>query len=211
MKCWPLGLFFIVTCIAISIVFIVNSQVNSTMICLPHAKKETQWQFFIRFLNLKFWYHRICTIYVYVFNVSLRLKKMFSSIGCAGSKRRSCRQRWFTYPALSWSSLQGWQAFLISWWLVLVSILLSNRHLCKVGKCGLAKSSSSFEVSHGLNFHRSSSVSLTMKLKPFFDLHFYKNFIQVCFALKPLTHSLTSGCITLPAVQEDSDEDSDCE
>ena len=34
---------------------------------------------------------------------------------------------------------------------------------------------------------------------------------QVCFALKPLTHSLTSGCITLPAVQEDSDEDSDCE
>jgi len=33
----------------------------------------------------------------------------------------------------------------------------------------------------------------------------------VCFALKPLTHSLTSGCITLPAVQEDSDEDSDCE
>jgi len=34
---------------------------------------------------------------------------------------------------------------------------------------------------------------------------------EVCFALKPLTHSLTSGCITLPAVQEDSDEDSDCE
>ena len=33
----------------------------------------------------------------------------------------------------------------------------------------------------------------------------------MCFALKPLTHSLTSGCITLPAVQEDSDEDSDCE
>jgi len=34
---------------------------------------------------------------------------------------------------------------------------------------------------------------------------------EVCFALKPLTHSLTSGCITLPAVQEDSDEESDCE
>jgi len=35
---------------------------------------------------------------------------------------------------------------------------------------------------------------------------------EVCFALKPLTHSLTSGCITLPCVEEDSeDEDSDCE
>ena len=148
---------------------------------------------------------------LYVFNISLKLKKVFSTISCAGSKRWSCRQRWFTYPALSGPSLQGWQVFLITWWLVLAFLLLSNWHLCKVGKCGLAKSSSSFEVSQGLNFHRSSSVSLTMKLKPFFDLHFYKYFIQVCFALKPLTHSLTSGCITLPAVQEDSDEDSDCE
>lgn len=35
---------------------------------------------------------------------------------------------------------------------------------------------------------------------------------EVCFALKPLTHSLTSGCITLPSVLEDSeDDDSDCE
>lgn len=36
---------------------------------------------------------------------------------------------------------------------------------------------------------------------------------EVCFALKPLTHSLTSGCITLPSVQEDSEDedDSDCE
>ena len=30
---------------------------------------------------------------------------------------------------------------------------------------------------------------------------------QVCFALKPLTHSLTSGCITLPCVEEDSEDD----
>jgi len=51
--------------------------------------------------------------------------------------------------------------------------------LCRAGKTGLARSSSSFEV---------------------------------CFALKPLTHSLTSGCITLPSVLEDSeDDDSDCE
>jgi len=34
---------------------------------------------------------------------------------------------------------------------------------------------------------------------------------EVCFALRPLSHSLTSGCITLPSVQEDSEDDSDCE
>lgn len=56
---------------------------------------------------------------------------------------------------------------------------LCEGRLCKAGKTGLTKSSSSFEV---------------------------------CFALKPLTHSLTSGCITLPSVQEDSeDDDSDYE
>jgi len=57
--------------------------------------------------------------------------------------------------------------------------VLCEGRLCKAGKTGLAKSSSSFEV---------------------------------CFALKPLTHSLTSGCITLPSVLEDSeDDDSDYE
>merc|ERR1719228_750596 len=51
--------------------------------------------------------------------------------------------------------------------------------LCKAGKTGLAKSSSSFEV---------------------------------CFALKPLTHSLTEGKLVVPqTILEDSEDDSDCE
>jgi len=51
--------------------------------------------------------------------------------------------------------------------------------LCKAGKTGLAKSSSSFEV---------------------------------CFALKPLTHSLTEGKLVVPqTIFEDSEDDSDCE
>ena len=70
---------------------------------------------------------------------------------------------------------------------------------CKAGKTGLAKSSSSFEVDY-------------QPLLPIFDeINILTFSDQVCFALKPLTHSLTSGCITLPAVQEDSGEDSDCE
>jgi len=51
--------------------------------------------------------------------------------------------------------------------------------LCKAGKSGLAKSSSSFEV---------------------------------CFALKPLTRSMTEGKLVVPqTILEDSEDDSDCE
>jgi len=53
--------------------------------------------------------------------------------------------------------------------------IMCEGKLCKAGKTGLAKSSSSFEV---------------------------------CFALKPLTHSLT---MTLPQVLEDSEDEESCE
>ena len=60
------------------------------------------------------------------------------------------------------------------------STIVCEGKLCKAGKSGLAKSSSSFEV---------------------------------CFALKPLQHSLTEGKLVVPqTIEEDSeDDDSDCE
>jgi len=57
--------------------------------------------------------------------------------------------------------------------------IICEGKLCKAGKSGLAKSSSSFEV---------------------------------CFALKPLQHSLTEGKLVVPqTINEDSEDDSDCE
>eukprot|EP00092_Neocalanus_flemingeri_P075476 GFUD01093493.1.p1 GENE.GFUD01093493.1~~GFUD01093493.1.p1 ORF type:complete len:511 (+),score=129.28 GFUD01093493.1:81-1613(+) len=57
--------------------------------------------------------------------------------------------------------------------------VLCEGKLCKAGKSGLAKSSSSFEV---------------------------------CFALKPLSRSLTEGKLIVPqTILEDSEDDSDCE